>query len=132
MKYPVGLNGKTVGAADMIKRGLYTEVVCQCGGLDSGFHRLKMVYPDRTVDLGVLIREGISYTTRKKIPTKALGNGEPVFCVISACDANQMKMIRLEAEKPVHELEGIREGRLQFESGSMYLLFQSKVSEGVK
>lgn len=123
MNYPVLMNGKTIGVVRCLSDGLYQIIECECSGLEPGFYRLQMVLSDKTYPLGLLIREGPLFLTKKKVPKKILGTETPKFKVYSDHqDNNYAEMALLHTGQPVQSLRGIRRARISIQGGKLYLL----------
>lgn len=121
MEYPIEMNGKAIGSARVTHEGLYTVICCDCGDLAEAFHRVHMEFEDKTVPLGLLVREGQRYVSCKRLPSKLLGKGEPVFYAVSDAGQEIKEKIPLIPGKPFPDLGSIRHGTLLIERDRRYL-----------
>ena len=107
----------------MEKTGLYTEISCSCTGLRDGFYRLYAEFQDKTVPLCLLVRNGTKYIAHRKLPTKCLGSGEPVFHVVHEAEEKTLQNRKLCPGEAVPQLEGLRTASLRILNGEVYLRF---------
>ena len=126
MEYPVMKDATQIGNASVEGVGLYLEIQCLCSNLEDGFYRLLMVFADKTIILGLLVREGEYYVTKKRIPVKSAGIGEPEFLVVSKeTELLQEHSVRLVQGKMVENLSMIKTGKLAVKDGNVHLVFSS-------
>ena len=124
-KYPIALNDERIGVATVETKGLYTEILCRCSVLGENLCKVQMVFPDKTINLGVLVREGMYFTACKRVPTKSLGSGCPSFCAIEKKAHISESMCRVYADQPFPYLAKIAEGHLYIQDGLYYISFSS-------
>ena len=126
MEYPLLKNEKQIGKVTVEKIGLYLEIKCSCSNLESGFHRLHMVYQDKTISLGVFVLENGCYNICKKIPQKSVGEGIPKFRIASDADEPSEQCVQLLTGQALDKLEWIRTWRLRTKEGGAYIAINSK------
>lgn len=123
MVYPVMLEDEKIGVVQVKKKGLYLEIICECSGLRKDFYRLEMKLSDRSISLGLLICEGSLFVTRKRIPRKLIGEEIPRFSVYPIRNSKDLVAIPLTKGKPITNLKQLRETKLLFKNGKLYLSF---------
>ena len=129
MEYMVRKNEEQVGTVCVEEKGLYWEIRCRCDKLGNGFHRLYMVYQNKTIMLGVFVFEDGCYTVVKRIPKKTGGNGIPEFFAISDSESPMKEKIRLSGGEPVAKLETIRFWKLCSQDGAISTYFSEICGE---
>lgn len=129
MSYPILAAGQQIGFAEIAEIGLYQQVCCHCQFTEGEIRRVLMRFEDKTVDLGLWVRENQEFVIRKRIPRKAFGRGVPDFTAIPQLAKKEETLIRLEEGKPVQDLEQLANCRLRFDKGGAYLQIQSKESD---
>ena len=122
MEYCAYMDQRIVGSAWIEPEGLYWVIRCSCRDLSSGIFRLHMMFADKTIDLGVLIREEGYFKTKRKIPQKSTGVGEPVFFVIPAGESYSEWGMHISKDHPIENIEVIRSSRLLIRNDEMYII----------
>ena len=121
MEYPIIKNGSVVGSAVLKPCGLYTEICCKCNNLGDGFHRIRIEFQNKMISIGVLTPKGETHALCRKVSTKSLGDGTPVFA-IHTDDNGPKEMLQLISGKPFEHLDKIRKGKLLKRNEKTWLL----------
>ncbi len=79
--YPICLEGRTVGQAEMVREGLYCRFRCRCRLPGGQIHRVFLEWDEAEEPLGVLAPSGGEFCLDTRIPAKRLGRGTPRFRV---------------------------------------------------
>ncbi len=79
--YPICLEGRTVGQAEMVREGLYCRFRCRCRLPGGQIHRVFLEWDDGEAPLGVLAPSGGEFCLDTRIPAKRMGRGTPRFRV---------------------------------------------------
>lgn len=130
MEYLVRRDGKEIGSVAVETSGLYLKIWCQCYNLTAGFHRLHMIYQDKTIILGLLIPKNKEFVLDKTIPRKSAGFGTPEFVVISGERDLDNTIVRLQPGTPIEYLETIRSWKLCNSDGESSISVNLKSCEG--
>lgn len=122
MEYPIWYNGAQIGTARMQKCGLYMEIsgVCKCP--DEAFYRVCVQYSDRTIDLGLLIKENDFYYLRKRVAIKVLGNAEPLFAITSNHTETLYYPLSNRQAEPFEYLDKLRNCKLSKTNEVIYIV----------
>ena len=122
MEYPIFYSGEQVGTVNMRKIGLYMEFDCECVFPSENYLRVSAHFADRTIDLGLLIRENDVYYLRRKISIKTLGDGEPLFTLVPNCAGLVCHALSSAPGQPFKYLVKIRESRLFNKNDVIYIV----------
>ena len=110
--FNVTYQGLTVGTAHISAEGLYYRIICRCGILDGGIHRL---YAGNE-NLGVLIPDRGELVLNTKVAAKRLVEG----CVFSL-DGQAESFIPICSGEAFAHLDKLRTAKLAFRNGEMGL-----------
>ena len=130
MEYPVFLNSEMIGIATVDHIGLYGHIQCRCHSADAGICRLIMTFSDKSVDLGLWVREQDYFVVDRKVPWKSFGCGDPCFTVLSHNVLPAFFREQLEPGNPISNLETLEKCKLCQDGDRWYLQAQSRESRG--
>ena len=102
--YEVIYHNESVGTAQLEKQGLYCCFSCRCRLPDKGMYRIHVICGENREDLGICIPMDGMFGTEKRIPSKRLGEGTPVFEMV-AKDWVPPTPVMPEPEEPPFEEE---------------------------
>ena len=125
MEFSICDQKEVVGKAIMVRSGLYADIQCDCQYPAGGFYRVYMKYSDKTIDLGLWIKDGSHYLVRRRIPLKSLGEGDPVFYIAQHQPATELNKYPLQIGQPFENIEKIRKCKLLNVSNTLYLVDHS-------
>lgn len=80
--YEITYDTVPVGTVRVEKQGLYFLFSCRCRLPDEGLYRIHGCYGNDHVDLGICVPMGQQFGMDKKIPSRQIPEGIPVFCLL--------------------------------------------------
>jgi len=116
-KYEVCFNGKTVGSADVEKKGLYYHIICKCNLPNTGVYRIKIQSETTETDLGICVPLGACFGLETNIPVKKTGGGNLVFQIAPQKQDMAERMIQIDPEKPFLYINKLQKARLIHRNG---------------
>ena len=126
--YDVLLDNVTVGCVTVEEAGLYTTFSCSCDFPNSRPLRVMAFYEDRCVRIGVCLPEAGRFCCSRKIATKHLGKGIPVFRVMAAGEQIEEYGVLVEPHVPFTHISKLPFARLSMAGGSVRLLFRKSIN----
>ncbi len=121
-EYQIHMGNEVIGTAQITREGLYYSVVCLCKLPEKAMYRLMVSCEATQLDLGILLLEGDVYTLKTKLPCKRLGEGAPVFRVVTHSDAEKRQFVPISSDIPFNHISRLERAQLQIVDGSVGVL----------
>lgn len=124
--YPIFLEGRTVGQAEMIREGLYCRFHCRCRLPGGQIHRVFLEWDGGEEPLGVLAPSGGAFCLDTRIPAKRLGQGTLRFRVgpKPKQEQEQGAFVPLVPDQPFPDLYRLKNARFVQIDGKPGIVFQ--------
>ena len=120
-RYPIKMDGVNIGTAFVECQGLYADILCRCNSADGTFCRIHMAFRDKTIDLGIWVREDGAFVVHKRVPRKIMGCGSPAFYAVTKF-AQQRNLYPIFADQPFLHIKELAAAKLCIENNLMYML----------
>ena len=117
--YQVYDENVVVGKVQIIRQGLYYQIICRCSPGDDMVRRLYADQDGTRENLGVLVPEGDGFLLDRKIPVKKL-SGERVRFVLSTAGTKRAgKLVPVCPEEPFLYIDRLKNAFVETQSGKM-------------
>ncbi len=124
MTYKILMDKKTVGTAQIIRVGLYYNIICQCKISGTKMVRIIMENESKTVDLGVCVPGENCFEIRTKIPAKQIEGDKFLFLAVENQKNKTVEFFPVSEEEPFIYLEKLKSAKVQIRSGEIGVTFQ--------
>ena len=112
--YPIMHGDRSVGLAQVTRRGLYYIFSCRLQLTGKIICRLELTCGDQTENLGIPVPEGGTFVLNKTLPASRLKEGKPAFRVMPKHDSVQGEFIPINPEEPFAYLSRLKNAYLQY------------------
>lgn len=111
-KYDIFLERQAVGYAQLEKQGLYYRIQCSCNLPAPGPYRIEAASADRSIDLGICVRQDSEFTLVKRVPIKQLAEEPLSFRVITGESKQEGDFYPVKEDAPFDQLGFLMNARL--------------------
>ena len=107
-KYAVTVCGKQVGIVSVKRQGLYYHFSCRCCLEGNVIYRLVITVGHSSLNLGIPVPEGGSFTLNTKLPVKCIGEGDMSFTLVPKHEPFSGTFIPISPEEPFAYISRLR------------------------
>lgn len=123
-RYPVMLNGKNVGTAEIIRQGLYNRILCCCWLPESRVYALWVLIGKTYEKLGVCVPTGDHFSVDIKIPVKRFLDEELSFITIPNSETPTSRWITISQDQPFYYLRELTHARFEIQNSCGGIIIQ--------
>lgn len=118
MDYGVFFGEKSVGKAQVVRQGLYYQVICRCDLSGEVMHRLEVSCGDKRFNLGILVPMERGFGLDTRFPVSRVGEGPLQFRLLPRHDELEGRMfVPIKPEEPFRYLERLKDAFLEIREG---------------
>ena len=126
--YSVYLGDNIVGKAQMLRKGLYYEIICRCSFEEVGHSRIYLAWDASQLDLGICAPFEGGFGFRTMVPAKTVGEGQLHFYATK--QSTDRIFVAVYPDKPFSQLHRLRSARFALKNGQPGLIFQAIDPQG--
>ena len=121
-QYPLFLHESEIGHVNVVRKGLYLEIVCVCREALPEDADIILAAEESNITLGKCYKGMTGCLLRRFIPAKEFGDGKLMFSIYD-CINERSSAIRIDPEKPFNEIPHLLNARLCGESNGYSIVF---------
>ena len=129
--YDVLLGNQKMGSATLTVQGLYLQIACKCPLSGDVMYDLILSIDDQKHKLGLLIPEDGSFTIRKKIPAKQIGQGRLQFTLKARHASIMGQFFPVKPDEPFAYINRIENAYVASRDGELGLILSEGISRQI-